>query len=312
MAGRVSIATALLASTLTFGCSKGSSPPTTAVDTTAIRSSVDSMMRGHFAAFERGDLAGWTGIMADDVFLTAADPAEVFDSRDAALAEMKRDFTPAFQAGLKLSVRPRASFVWVENNGRTATATFDLDYTVSIANQTHPYRLRASYLLAGDTTGWQVLASQYSRPVSYDSLFMALAQRRIPTPAAGTGAVLPSAGEIAEQFRRDIKDISKANFASNAVVITPGSIVQGAEAASRELGQWMGPAGNVIEPRNELRSQLTPSGTAGYVGTNLLIPVFAGPESLPAPMRALFVYRLGNNRWEIVQASLSVGLTDPS
>jgi ketosteroid isomerase-like protein len=142
-----------------------------------VRASVDSVMRNHFSAFERGDLAAWSGIFAPDVFFTAANPAQVFASRDSAREGMQREFGPAMQAGLKLAIRPLSDQIWVAGDGRTAAAAYDLDYTVRYESQLFPYRLRSSYLLERDSSGWRVLAAQYSRPVSYDSLFLSLVTR---------------------------------------------------------------------------------------------------------------------------------------
>lgn len=310
-AGRIVITTLFLAS-LASGCRKASSSSVATVDTTAARASVDSAMRAHFAAFQQGDMAAWSSLMREDVFFTAADPAQVFVNRDTLQAEMTRSFTPAINAGLKVSVTPRESLVWVDSDGKSATASYDLDYNVELQGKSYPYRLRASYVLAKDTMGWQALAAQYSRPIGYDSLFMALGSHRIAGVHAVGGQIALPAGEIAHQFRADIRDISKAAFAPNAVVVSPGAIVQGAEAARQELKQWLGPPGSATEPGDGIRSMLTPSATVGWVGTNLHVPIFAGPESIVTAMRALFVYRLANNRWEIVQANLSVGLKAPS
>lgn len=292
-------------------CGKGSAGSASSVDTTAVRTEVDSVMRRHFAAFEKGDLATWTGMLDQAVFFSGGDPADVFSGRDSVLAGMQQDFGPAFSMGLTISIRPLSNTIWAAPDGQAAGATYDLDYTVTIADRTLPYHLRAAYFLKRDTTGWQALAAQYSRPIEYDSLFLALMSRRVPGAARVGGEVPSAAGEIVRQFRSDIKDIARASIAPEASVVTPGSIVRG-ETAREDLARWLGPAGNATEPGDGIRAGLSPGGTAGWVATNLHVPVFAGPESAIAPLRALFIYRLGKDRWEIIQASLSVGLRDQS
>jgi hypothetical protein len=288
----------------------GSGDSRPAVDAAVVRADVDSAMRSHFSAFERGDMAAWSRLLGPDIFFTAADPADVFASRDSVGQSMERKFVLAREAGVTLAMRPRSNVIWVDDDGGTAAATYDLDYTVTYKNQVFPYHLRAAYLLERDSSGWTALATQYSRPVTYDSLFMSLVSRQVSGAARVGGQVPSAAGEVVTQFRADIRDIRKANLAADAMVVTPGSMIQGAEPARQELAQWLGPVGNATEPGDGIRGGLNRSGTVGWVATNLYVPVFAGPESAIAPMRAFFVYHLAANKWELVQISLSVGLKE--
>lgn len=293
------------------GCSGGSAGSALAVDTAAVRAEVDSAMRRHFTAFEQGDLATWSTLLDPAVFFTGADPADVFSHRDSVRAGIQEDFGPAFGAGLTLSIKPVATAIWTAPDGRTASAIYDLDYTARVGNRTIPYRLRAAYFLEQDSAGWTADAVQYSRPISYDTLFMLLMSRGVPGAARVGGEVPSAAGEIVRQFRSDIRDINQVTFSSRTTVATPGSTLQG-EAAKAELARWLGPPGNATEPGDGIRARLGAGSTTGWVATNLHVPVFAGPESAIAPIRALFMYRLGTDRWELVQASLSVGLRDGS
>jgi hypothetical protein len=310
MAPRLWIASFILLLAAGTGCKKPSGTAAVTVDTTAVRAQVDSTLRRHFTAFESGDMATWGGIFGPEVFFTAADPAQVYSGRDTLLTSMESSLRPSLEAGISIALRPMSDVIWVEADGRTAAATYELDYTVSYEKQVFPYRLRAAYLLERDTAGWRALASQYSRPITYDSLFMSLLSHKIPGVAPVGGQVPSSVGEVVQQFRADIRDISKASITPTAAVVTPGGLVHGPEQARAELAQWLGPVGNATEPGDGIRAGLNPAGTVGWVATNLYVPVFAGPESAIAPMRALFVYHLAQDRWEIVQASLSVGLRE--
>jgi hypothetical protein len=311
MAIRTPAVCLLLAFTLTQGCTRAPDrgAPEAGVDSTA-QIGVDSVMRSHFAAFAGGDMAGWSSLLDDAVFFTAADPGGVFASRDSARERMQADLTRARDNGIGLTIRPVSQTIWVAPDGRTATATYELDYTATYQDQRFPYRLRASYLLVRDSAGWQALAAQYSRPVAYDSLFMALVSRRLPGVARVGGEVPSAAGEIVTRFRADIRDISQASIASDAVIVTPGALLRDGEAGRQDLARWLGPAGNATEPGDGMRGGFNADGTVGWIATNLHVPVFAGPETAIAPMRALFVYRLAGDRWELIQASLSVGLKE--
>lgn len=304
---------ALLLLVVAYGgsaCEKKSGETAPPADTARVAAELDSTMRNHFSAFERGDISTWSGILADNVFFTAAGPTDVFAGRDSATAKMQQDIGRVREAGITLAIQPVRHLIWVADQGRTAGATYELDYAVTYQDQRFSYRLRSAYLLERDTTGWKALAAQYSRPVSYDTLFMALVRRTVPR-AAGIGGPVPSAaGAVVQRFRTDIRDIGQAAIADDAAIVTPSTVVKGSEQGRRELAQWLGPVGNTTEPGDGLRGGLNTSGTVGWVATNLSVPVFAGPESAIAPMRALFVYRLAGARWEIVQASLSVGLKE--
>jgi hypothetical protein len=223
---------------------------------------------------------------------------------------MRQDLGRVAESGITLAIQPTSSRTWVTGDGRTAGATYELDYSATYQGQTFTYPLRSSYLLERDTTAWKVLAVQYSRPIRYDTLFMALVQHRVSGSAPVGGKAPASAGAVVQRFQADIRDIRQAAFAAAATVITPGSLVTGADQARRELAEWLGPAGNATEQGNGMRAGLNVKGTVGWVATNLTVPVFAGPESAPAPVRAFFVYQLEGTRWKLVQASLSVGMKE--
>lgn len=306
----ITSAALFLALAILPGCDRKPGGSATRVDTAGVRVEVDSVMRNHFEAFQRGDIDSWSGILADSVFFTAADPASVFDNRDSVSARMRQDLGRVAESGITLAIRPASSSIWATEDGRTAGATYELDYSATYQAQTFQYRLRSSYLLARETSGWKVLAAQYSRPVAYDTLFMSLVQHRVSINAPVGDRVSSAVGTVVQQFRTDIHDISHAAIASDATVLTPGSRASGRDDAKRELAEWLGPVGSATEQGNGLRGGLNRAGTVGWIATNLYVPVFAGPESATAPVRAFFVYRLEGNRWELAQASLSVGMKE--
>jgi ketosteroid isomerase-like protein len=308
---RGSASAALLLVALGLGCERAENT-TAQPDTAALRAAVDSTMVDHFRAFEQGDMVRWSRILAEDVHFVQADPANVFASRDSARRKMEQDIGQVREMGIKLEIRPLNHWTWLASTGRAAGTTYDLQYEASYQNQRYSYRLRASYLLEEDSNEWKVCAAHYSSPIMYDTLFMALAQNRIQ-PLAGVAGQAPSGlDSLLLQFRSDLRDISTATIAANATVVSPGAIVQGGENGRRELAQWLGPAGSAAEHGGGIRGGVDESETIGWVAANLRVPVFAGPESAVAPMRALFAYRRTGSRWEIVQVSLSVGLRESS
>jgi ketosteroid isomerase-like protein len=311
MSVRISPVALVLALAALPGCDRKTGVSSYRPDTAGVRVVVDSLMRNHFSAFQRGDIDTWSDIFGDSVFFTAADPANVFTGRDSVRARMQEDLGKVTQSGITLAIQPSSSRIWVTDDGRTAGATYELDYSATYQNQTFPYRLRSSYLLERDTTtGWKVLAAQYSRPVRYDTLFMALVQHQVSGSAAVGGETPPSAAAVVQRFRADMRDISQAEFTPTVIVVTPGSVASGPDQARRALAEWLGPAGNATEQGTGVRGGLTQAGSVGWVATNLNVPVFAGPESATAPIRAFFVYRLEAGRWKLAQASLSVGMRE--
>lgn len=313
MTRRSTVTSVLLVVIAAAGCEKPGAETRAPADTTRARAEVDSIMLDHFAAFERGDIATWSDILADDVFFTAAGPADVFNSRDSTRRKMERDVGRVKESGILLKIQPLSHSTWIADPARTAVTTYDLDYRISYQDQNFNYRLRSTYLMERDTSRWTVRAAQYSRSIPYDTLFMALVQRRVVAAPTLHGLAPPSAtNDVVQRFRADISDITSALLAENVTVVSPGAIIQGAANAQRELAQWLGPVGNATEAGDGILAGLDASGTVGWVATNLSVPIFAGPERAIAPMRALFVYRRVGNQWEVVQASLSVGLREGS
>jgi ketosteroid isomerase-like protein len=275
--------------------------------TSARRDSLKAFFTERYSAFEKGNWDAWAGQMADSAFLTAADPGRALSGRDSILAVMRADYAPAFGAGLTMHVASDSQDIWIDDSARVAAVTTDLDYQITIQEQHVPLRLRVTTLLGRDSAGWKVLVEHYSRAISYDSLFMALLGRQVRAPAAVGQSVSPAAGELISQFRRDLKDFSKAPFAENAVVVTPGEIARGAAAVRAALATWLGLPGNATEANTGTRVALAAGATTAWLATTLYVPIFAGPESAVAPVRVLLIYHIAGDRWEIVQAHFSVG-----
>lgn len=288
------------------GCSDKPSAADPAVQA-ARRDSLKTFLAKRYSAFETGDWDAWTGQMADDVYLTAADPERALSGRDSILAAMRADYAPALEAGLTMHLSPDSQDIWIDDSARVAAVTADLDFEINIQEQHLPLKLRSTTLLGRDSTGWKVLVEHFSRSLTYDSLFMALVGRQVHAPAAVGQSVQEAAGELVNRFRKDLKDFSKAAMAENAVVVTPGEIAHGAAAARTALATWLGLPGNATEANTGMRTALAPGATTGWVVTTLYVPIFAGPESSVAPIRALVIYHLAGDHWEIIQAHFSVG-----
>lgn len=306
---RLLIAPLVLASLLGSACNPRKSTGMVVADTVAARQEVEQLMARHYAAFAKGDVDAWTQVMTDSVYLSAADPSPAVVGRRNVRNKMVAEFGPAFAAGLTLTIQPAAHAIWVSEDGRTSASSYELDYVSTFQNKSYPVRLRSSILLARDSAQWHILAAHYSRPIGQDSLFMAVVNQRIP-PAGMVESGLPaSSDDLMHHFNRDLADISVAPLARNVVLMMPGGgIIEGEQAARRALVEWLGRPGNAKNAGTGARAALSGSGTTGWVATNLNVPIYAGPESGVAPIRALVVYHRNKDRWEIIQAHFSVGL----
>jgi ketosteroid isomerase-like protein len=298
-----------LVTTLTFAtaCHEPRGP-----DLSAQRDSVTALLAARFSAFEQGRWDEWTRRMSDSVFLTAAEPGRALAGRDTILRAMQADYAPAFEAGLTTKLTPVRQQIWMDDSARVAAVTSELDYALNIQEQHLALKLRNTAVLSRDSAGWRVLVEHYSRPVAYDSLFTALVTRKVQAPAPLEQSVDPGAGELVEEFRRDLRDFAKAPMADSIVVVTPGEVVLGAALARKTLATWLGPPGNATTSSSGIRAGLAPSATTGWVATILFVPIFAGPESSVAPVRMLLVYHIAGDHWEIVEAHFSVGWSGKS
>jgi hypothetical protein len=301
------ISSLIALSLLLAACQARSPASHAAADTTAVRQDLERMLTSHYQAFQDGDVPRWSAEMVDSVFLTAADPSPSLVTRQAVQEKMEREFGPARAAGITLSITPQSHEIWVSEDGRSAASTYELDYVSTYQKKSYPVKLRSTIVFAHDSVGWRILAAQYSRPLGMDTLFMAVVNGRIPAVPPIEAAASPGAGELSDQFRRDVADISKATLSANATIVLPGTVAVGQQEARSALVEWLGRPGNA-QIASGIRAALAPSNTTGYVATNLNVPIYAGPESGVAPIRALVVYHLAGDHWEIVQAHFAVGL----
>src|SRR5687768_963734 len=92
---------------------------------------VEDIVREHLAAFARGDFDRWGDSFAPYVFFTAADPEEVFWDREAAVAEMHKDFDPALDEGLQINVEPLSFHVGLSSDCKAAWSAAPLRYVVN-------------------------------------------------------------------------------------------------------------------------------------------------------------------------------------
>lgn len=293
------------------GCDRKPSATDPAVQA-AIRDSITAFLAARYSAFEKGSWDVWSGQMADDVFLVAADPGRALTGRDSIRTAMQADYAPALAAGLTMRIVPDTQLIWLADSGTVAAVTSDLDYDITIQDRHIPLKLRATTLMGRDSSGWKVLVEHYSRMLPYDSLFNALVSRRVQAPASMGLQVRSEAGELMNLFRKDMRDLSKMPLSPDAVVVTPGEIVQGEDAVRRALTAWLGPPGNATESNTGMRAALAPDARTGWVATTLYVPIFAGPESSVAPIRVLLIYHIAGDHWEVVRGHFSVGWSQGS
>jgi len=120
---------------------------------------VEDIVREHLSAFARGDFDAWGDSFAPNVFFTAADPEEVFWSRDAAVEEMHKDFDPAFDEGLQIEIEPQSLHTACTSDGRAAWTAAPLHYRIRFQDETSSFVLRQTSLLSKSTYGWSILAT---------------------------------------------------------------------------------------------------------------------------------------------------------
>jgi hypothetical protein len=183
---------------------------------------VEKMVRQHLAAFARGDFESWGAQLAPKVFFTAADPEEVFLDRQDAVAEMHKDFDPAFQAGMKLNIEPQDITTRTSPDGKAAWSGTPLQYTVTLEGETTKFQIRHTDVLEKNGRDWSIVATKWSLALPEGTILPALAEGRLPQPRSlgnlvGAGA----ARNLAEVFTQSLNDLSKSAIHKDAFAFGP-------------------------------------------------------------------------------------------
>lgn len=273
---------------------------------------VEDTVRKHLAAFARGDFDAWGAQFAPNVFFTAADPEEVFSEREAAVAEMHKDFDPAFQEGLQLDIEPESFRIGLSSDHNTAWSAVPLRYTVSFQGETTSFLIRHTALLSKSDNQWSILVTQYSLALPESKVLQALTTERLPAPRNAGDSIGPGAEVIVEEFTQQLADLSTAVISRDAYVFSllPGEHSEGETAIRALFAKWTSLWGALRLRPDGVRSELLSDGEMGWVGANVDVTMSYIDQPIILPLRALAVYRKEQGIWAIVHAHFSVGVPD--
>jgi ketosteroid isomerase-like protein len=272
---------------------------------------VEYTVRAHLAAFGRGDFDAWGAAFARDIFFTAAGPEEVFWTREDAVAEMHKDFDPAFDEGLQIEVEPLSFHAGVSADGASAWSAAPLEYGINFQGETSSFVLRHTSLLTKLNRGWSIAVTQYSLALPEAKVLRALTVGSLPAPhpigydfGAGAQALVGS-------FKSQLADFSMSAISRDAHVFGPfpGEEAEGETAVRALFSSWTSKWGGLRLRPDGIRAEFI-SETMGWVAANVDAVLSYEDHRAVVPLRALVVYQKEQDHWVIVHAHLSVGIPD--
>jgi hypothetical protein len=270
---------------------------------------LDLIVRAHLMAFEQGDFESWGAKMLSTVFMMAADPAEVFTGRQAALDEMHKDFDEAFAEGMQLSIWPQGIYLGVSPDRQMAWSAAPLDYSVVFGEEVLPFHLRETNIFYRQSNQWSVAAAHYSRGLPAQEIWQGFTNGRFPAPHPVGDRIDPDAELLVVHFEQHLADLTLLPVAVNAYLFGPqeGDQADGAAAVQELLAEMAHRYGALRLRSDGLRASLASGGRAGWIAAN----VESSVAGVPYVFRLLAAYAAGEAGWELVQAHLSVGVPDP-
>ena len=279
---------------------------------TAIHAEIENIVRQHLDAFAQGDFDTWGAQLAPDVFFTAADPEEVFSNHEAAIAEMHRDFDPAFDDGLKIEIQPQSFHIGSSADGSAAWIATPLEYTVSFGEESISFVLRHTDVLAKSDDQWSILATHYSLALAEAKVLQALSTGQLPAPRMPGDSAGPGAEELIEQFARQLVDLSKASISHSCYAFgpLPGEQAEGETAVRRLLATLTSRWGELYLRPDGIRAELLANAEVGWVGANIDARLKPSHPDIAIPLRALVIYQKEQGIWTIVHAHISIGIPD--
>ena len=265
----------------------------------------------HLGAFARGDFDAWGDAFAPDIFFTAADPEEVFSKRGDAVAEMHKDFDPAFDEGLQIEVRPLSFHTGVSLDGHAAWSAAPLRYGIHFQGERNSFMLRHTSVLAKTAHGWSIRATQYSLALPEEKVLQALTSGKIPAPHPVGNTVGAGAQALAGSFKHQLADFSMSAISLDAQAFGPfpGEHAEGETAVRDLFARWTSRWGVLRLRPDGVRAEFV-SETMGWVGANVDAILSHADQRVALPLRVLVVYQSEQGHWEIVHAHLSVGIPD--
>ena len=272
---------------------------------------VEDIVHKHLAAFARGDFDAWGDSFAPNVFFTAADPEEVFLEREAAVAEMHRDFDPAFDEGLQIQVEPLSFHAGVSYDDNAAWSAAPLEYGINFQGETSSFVLRHTSVLTKTRHGWTIRATQYSLALPEEKVLQALTRGILPAPHPVGYAIGAGAQALVGSFKHQLADFSMSAIRRDAHVFGPfpGEDAEGETAVRAQFAKWTSRWGVLRLRPDGVRAEFI-SETMGWVCANVDAILSYTDQRVALPLRVLVVYQKEGYDWAIVHAHLSVGIPD--
>jgi hypothetical protein len=269
------------------------------------RSSVKEFIDNHISAFENGDFDNWGAGMNENVFLIAADPFEAIEGRKAIVAEMHKDFDPAFKEGLKLDIKVDHFHTGISSKGKTAWDGSILEYKIIMGTDTLPFIIRTTNILVKKNDKWEIVVANYSRQVTDDPV--KVFTDSLPPPAPIENKIPEEANNLAKFFSEKLNSLSQLAMADSVFIIGPA--MNDHLKGKSEVTGFLKNCDNKVTRRDGLRAGLSDDGETGWVITNLDLKITG--QIITIPYRAVFAFEKEGNNWVLVMGHISIGLKDP-
>ncbi len=272
---------------------------------------VEETVREHLAAFGRGDFDAWGAAFARDIFFTAADPEEIFWTREDAVAEMHNDFDPAFDEGLQIEVEPLSFHSGVSADGAAAWSAAPLEYGINFQGESSSFVLRHTSLLTKLKRGWSIAVTQYSLALPEEKVLRALTVGNLPAPHSIGYDFGAGAQALVGSFKSQLVDFSMSAISRDAHAFGPfpGEAAEGETAVRDLFAKWTSRWGVLRLRPDGVRAEFI-SETMGWVAANVDAILSYADQRVALPLRVLVVYQKEGYDWAIAHAHLSVGIPD--
>ncbi len=154
---------------LAAGCA--AKKPLPDAQATTAKVEIETLVRGQYAAIERGDLTAWATAFSPDVLLIGTDPGEVMLGRDTVLTRMNKSAGTRMAAELRREYRSTRLHIGIAPDGRAAWVADRIEYKLQGAGIDKTVWFRMSEVLSKTATGWEIRVAHYSIAVPDERAF---------------------------------------------------------------------------------------------------------------------------------------------
>jgi ketosteroid isomerase-like protein len=232
--------------------------------------------------------------------------------REAAIAEMQKDFDPAFDEGLQIEVEPLSFHAGIASDGDAAWSAAPLRYGINFQEETSSFVLRHTSVFARSDQRWSIRVTQYSLSLPEENILQAMMTGNLPAPHPIVDAIGAGAHVLVESFKQQLADLSGAAIGQNAYVFGPfpGEYAEGETAIRALFAKWTSTWGALrLWSGDGVRAEFIAEGM-GWVGANVEVVLSYGNQQVAVPLRVLMVYQKEQENWGIAHAHFSVGIPD--